>query len=275
MRRKAKQEEEFNKRTENLRNELLQREALLKREFEQREAFFVERERAFNERQRDYEAQINHRQVEVDALKARLNTEIAKREDDLKKLQAEFASEKEKYTEESRKRVRDNSSIYITDALKSLKENEDAFHSKARQWARIGSSSLILSAIFFIYVTINTIELASSQVSWQYVIFNVCKGAIAIAILAALSRYSHQFSTSYMREALKNADRRHAINFGKFYLESYGAAAEWNQIKDAFAHWNTSGTSSFNESQASSPMADAEKAVSFIEKISKAVKSGA
>jgi hypothetical protein len=48
-----------------------------------------------------------------------------------------------------------------------------------------------------------------------------------------------------MREALKNGDRRHAINFGKFYLESYGAAAEWSQIKEAFEHWNIAGNSSF------------------------------
>jgi hypothetical protein len=49
-----------------------------------------------------------------------------------------------------------------------------------------------------------------------------------------------------MREALKNADRRHAINFGKFYLESYGAAAEWSQVKEAFEHWNITGENAFS-----------------------------
>jgi hypothetical protein len=50
------------------------------------------------------------------------------------------------------------------------------------------------------------------------------------------------FSNSYVKEALKNADRRHAINYGKFYLESYGAAADWSQIKEAFEHWNIDGS---------------------------------
>ena len=50
-----------------------------------------------------------------------------------------------------------------------------------------------------------------------------------------------------MREALKNADRRHAINFGKFYLQSYGAAADWTQIKEAFEHWNITGENAFSK----------------------------
>ena len=41
-----------------------------------------------------------------------------------------------------------------------------------------------------------------------------------------------------MVEALRNADRRHAISFGEFYLRAYGANADWKEVKEAFQHWN-------------------------------------
>jgi len=75
-----------------------------------------------------------------------------------------------------------------------------------------------------------------------------------------------------MQEALKNADRRHAINFGKFYLESYGAAAEWSQVKEAFEHWNISGSNAFKRPDEAMPDISAlEKAVALVERASKAI----
>jgi hypothetical protein len=71
-----------------------------------------------------------------------------------------------------------------------------------------------------------------------------------------------------MREALKNADRRHAINFGKFYLESYGAAADWTQIKEAFEHWNIAGENAFSKPENGKlDITTLEKAASAFEKI--------
>lgn len=75
-----------------------------------------------------------------------------------------------------------------------------------------------------------------------------------------------------MREALKNADRRHAINFGKFYLESYGAAADWTQIKEAFEHWNITGDNAFSKSEESKlDVTTLEKVATAIEKIVKSM----
>lgn len=72
------------------------------------------------------------------------------------------------------------------------------------------------------------------------------------------------------REALKNADRRHAINFGKFYLESYGAAAEWTQIKEAFEHWNITGDNAFSKPEENKlDITAVDKLASSIEKFSK------
>lgn len=98
------------------------------------------------------------------------------------------------------------------------------------------------------------------------------KGIIAVALLVGLAKYSFLFSSSYMQEALKNADRRHAINFGKFYLESYGAAADWAQVKEAFEHWNISGTNAFTRSDNYLPdVGSLEKAIALVERAGKAL----
>lgn len=67
----------------------------------------------------------------------------------------------------------------------------------------------------------------------------------------AFARYAFIFSNSYMHESLKNSERRHAINFGKFYLEAYGANASWEQVKEAFQHWNISNDSAFTKKNTS------------------------
>jgi tetratricopeptide (TPR) repeat protein len=47
-------------------------------------------------------------------------------------------------------------------------------------------------------------------------------------------------------ESLKNADRIHAISFGKFYLQAFGNDAQQGDIKEVFQHWNISGKNSFS-----------------------------
>jgi hypothetical protein len=48
-----------------------------------------------------------------------------------------------------------------------------------------------------------------------------------------------------MVEALRTGDRRHAIRFGEFYLKAYGENTTWEEIKEAFQHWNIDIGSSF------------------------------
>lgn len=55
-------------------------------------------------------------------------------------------------------------------------------------------------------------------------------------VAAAASRISYSLASS--------------DNFGKFYLESYGANADWSQIKEAFEHWNNAPSSAFSNNDA-------------------------
>ena len=108
--------------------------------------------------------------------------------------------------------------------------------------------------------------------TWEFIAYSAFKGLIAVVLFASLAKYALLLSNSYMREALKNADRRHAINFGKFYLESYGAAAEWAQIKEAFEHWNITGENVFSKHEEHQlDITALEKVVSVLERINKSL----
>jgi len=49
-----------------------------------------------------------------------------------------------------------------------------------------------------------------------------------------------------MTESLKNADRIHAISFGKFFLQAFGDNVDAKEVKEVFQHWNISNSTSFS-----------------------------
>lgn len=266
------QERELDAYRARLKEEQLAREKELQREMEAREKFFAEREKKLIERQREFETHLMHRQAETEALREHLQKEIANREAKLQQALIELQQEKERYSEESRKKIERTSKDYVADALETLDKKEREFHSISKIWSGIGAGALIAGIGFFAYVSISSSISLPAQISWEFLAFTVFKGIIAVALLAGLAKYSFLFSSSYMQEALKNADRRHAINFGKFYLESYGAAADWAQVKEAFEHWNIAGTNAFTRSDNSLPdVSTLEKTVTLIERAGKAL----
>lgn len=270
-----RQESELDAYRSRLKEEQLAREKELQKELEAREKFFAEREKKLIERQRDFENHLMHRQAETEALRAHLQTEIANREARLQQALVELQQEKERYNEESRKKIERTSKDYVVDALETLDKKEKEFHRISKVWSGIGAGALIVGVGLFAYISVSSAISLPSSISWEFITFSAFKGLIAIALLAGLAKYSFLFSSSYMQEALKNADRRHAINFGKFYLESYGAAADWSQVKEAFEHWNITGANAFGRTEESPTDVTAlEKAVALIERAGKAIPKG-
>lgn len=255
-----------------LKEEQLAREKEFQRELEAREQFFAEREKKLFERQREFEDRLAHRQAESEMLRARLQDEISTREAKLQQALLELQQEKERYNEESRKKIERTSKDYVSDALDTLDRKERQFHLISRIWGGVGAGALFVGLCFFGWVAVSSASVLPSPVSWEFITFAAFKGVISVALLAGLAKYAFLFSSSYMREALKNADRRHAINFGKFYLESYGAAADWSQVKEAFEHWNITGANAFTRpDDLAVDVTALEKAVSLIERVSKSL----
>lgn len=266
------QQREFDAYRKRAKEEQLAREAEFQMELEAREKTFAQREMQLAMRQREFEQHLMLRQSETEVLRERLQTEIVEKEARLQQAMIDLSREKERYNEESRKKIEATSKDYVADALETLDKKETQFHRISKIWSAIGAISLAGSIGFFAYITLSSAVSLPNPITWEFIVFSVLKGLIAVALLAGLAKYSFLFSSSYMQEALKNADRRHAINFGKFYLESYGAAAEWSQVKEAFEHWNITGSNAFKRSDEAIPDISAlEKAVALVERASKAM----
>jgi len=267
-----KQESELNAYRVRLKEEQYLREKELRKELEERERYFIEREKKLVERQKEYEEHFHRRELEAESLRSHLQKEISSREHELKKAFDDLALEKERLTKESREKIEETSQNYVEDALELLSTKESQFHTMSKIWSGIGASCLVVGVVFFVIVTFKYGAIDANQITWQFLIFTLFKGLVTVGLLAAIAKYAYLFSSSYMHESLKNADRRHAINFGKFYLQSYGAAADWSEVKEAFEHWNISGANAFTRQESNSSDENTlEKAVQAIEKSEKCI----
>jgi ElaB/YqjD/DUF883 family membrane-anchored ribosome-binding protein len=264
------QEHELDAYRSRLKEEQIEKERELRREFEERERYFVDREKKLLERQKEFEKHFHMRESEAAALRNRLENEVAQRESELKRAEIELKQEKERLTEESRKKLEQTSRDYVADALEALSSKETKFHTISKIWSGIGAAALLIGFSLFVTITFTTSIADLQEMSWPFLIFTFFKGVVAVGLLLAVAKYSYMFSSSYMQESLKNADRSHAINFGKFYLESYGSTADWSEVKEAFEHWNITGTNAFSKREANTLDASVlEKALEIVEKAGK------
>ncbi|HBN9846898.1 TPA: hypothetical protein L3934_006130 [Pseudomonas aeruginosa] len=272
------QERELNNNRKRIKEEQINREKQFQKELEERDRLFEHREQALLQRQKYMEEVLHDRMSETEAARQRLATEIAAREEALKKAEDDIEQEKTKYREENRKLIESKSQNYVNSALSGLEQKENSFHTISKIWSGIGAAAIAFGILFATYSTYLSAESfhSGNGFSWTYFLFITLRGLVLIAMFIALARYSFIYSNSYMHESLKSGERRHAINFGKFYLEAYGADANWTQIKEAFQHWNISNRSAFSNTQPDNfDPKIMEKAVEIANIISKAEKDQA
>lgn len=218
-------------------------------EFKERERSFIDREDYLTDRQQEFEEKISIKEKENHDLHLRLQHEIRDREQSLTIALEELEREKSRYEKEAREKIESTSQHYVSDALSSLETKEKDFHQKSRRWAIAGATSLAFGLIFFIALSAYSALYPPQHVTWEIIALYLTKGLVVVGLFAAFAKYSHGYSSAYMHESLKNADRRHAINFGKFYLEAYGASAEWSEVKQAFEHWNIAEKNAFSKQE--------------------------
>ncbi len=246
----------------------------LQSELESRELVYAEREEKFIKRQREYEKSIMRKQEEALNHREQLENELEKRQSEFQQALQQLKQEKELLSEEARNNIKSKSSSYVEQALKDLSEKENKFYRSAQTWSRVGAGAISIAIVFFCTITYLIFSAIPNPITWEFIVFSVFKGLVVLAMFAALSKYAFVLGDSYMQESLKNADRQHAINFGKFYLESYGAAADWAQIKEAFEHWNMTGSNAFSRGEiAPLDIGALERAVAVVEKFGKCLPS--
>lgn len=145
-------------------------------------------------------------------------------------------------------RIGKNAEEFINESVRELKERETVYRRFAYAWYGAGLLMLLAAIGAGIW---RAIQLPSIH-DWSTIVLFGLVVLLVVVLLLAGSKYAFTLGKSFMVEALRNSDRRHAINFGRFYLKAYSEHAEWSEVKEAFQHWNMDKGSSFLAQDAAS-----------------------
>lgn len=148
--------------------------------------------------------------------------------------------------ETERKKIETTASDYIEIAIESLEKREKTNSLLGKSWYIIGFTTLLIGICFSIY-SITNLNSLKNAIYWLYIVA-VLKSIIIIGLIIACSKYAFNLGKTYTNESLRNADRIHAISFGKFYLQAFGdriSSAE--EIKEIFQNWNIDKESAFQK----------------------------
>ncbi len=135
--------------------------------------------------------------------------------------------------------------VFVNEAVVRQQEHEAKNRRAAQLWHAAGIAFLLLVLVFAGASSYTALTTASSVATYTSVLIIGLLDLVIIGVLSALARYAYSLGKSYMSEALKSADRIHAIQFGKFFLSVYGEKLSPTEVKEAFQHWNIDRTSTF------------------------------
>lgn len=191
----------------------------------------------------------NDSSIKYDVYGPKIKLDKSLEEDAIEKIRLILAAHDEKIKqseEEQRKteeKVKTGLSNYIEDVFTNLKESEKR-NKKFAFWLYLVSIiSLIATIVIAVAFVVNR-DWQTANVEYMIAYGVVC--LFIIIILISLSKLLFTLAKSFMVEAIRCSDRIHAISFGKFFLDAYGAEASREEVLKAFSSWNIdNGSTSF------------------------------
>lgn len=168
------------------------------------------------------------------------NFELSKREEDLKEKTRLFSEEKDRYDQENNIKLQSVSDKYVGGVIKDLKLKEKSLSDISFGWAVFGGLSLFVGLVFATLSAYQNFVDIPEGVSGYVLTLLTLKGTVFIAISGIISRYAFVLSKRYLNESLRISDVIHNVSFGQLFVQSYGSAAGWDQVKDAFSKWHHS-----------------------------------
>ncbi len=244
--------------------ELEEREAILEKNYKQRESFLNERILSTSESLIELEAKIKAKQEEFVSKENEYVIRQFEVQEKINKLEKE-------HQELQQARLQIKFPEYVDTAVEGLRSKCKYFESKAFWWNFQGGTALlfsILSAIAtFLYGGYQFNHAAKVNIDWLFFLFLLLKGLIIVTLFGAWAKHAFNVANAYVHEALKRSDRMHAISFGKFYLEVYGNKVDQKEMKDIFENWNINTDSAFTK------ITDPDFSVKQLEQISSIVDS--
>lgn len=191
----------------------------------------------------------NDSSIIYDGYSPKIKLDKSLEEDAVEKIRLILAAhdEKRKQSEEeqrkSEEKVKTGLSNYIEDVFANLKESEKR-NKKFAFWLYFVSIVSLIATIVIAVIFVVNRDWQTVNVEYMIAYGVVC--LFIIIILISLSKLLFTLAKSFMVEAIRCSDRIHAISFGKFFLDAYGAEASREEVLQAFSSWNIdNGSTSF------------------------------
>lgn len=182
-----------------------------------------------------------------------LQNHISKQEDEIKIRELELAKRIKEFEDTTSKQVQQRIELkvpeYVAAAVNVLEAREAYYRKKAKHWSIHGTIVLALAIAGIIGISLYGYVYGEklSNLAWQSLLFVSFKGLVILGVLGLWAKHAFTVSNAYMHEAIKRADRAHAINFGKLYLEIYGNSVDRKELINIFENWNIATESAFSK----------------------------
>jgi len=168
-----------------------------------------------------------------------IETDMNKILSSLEKMKGEILAELQIETEEKEK-IHKSFASYMENVFSTLEKKERQNKYISYVCYGISIMFLILAVIVaFLFLDSSALNEFSSMLQLSLRVFAI------ISLIIALSRMMFVLGKSFMVESIRNSDRRHAISFGKFFIDAYGDKASRDEIRAVFGDWNIDKGSSF------------------------------
>jgi|GEM_PF-5981847 len=144
-------------------------------------------------------------------------------------------------TEEKKQVVRQSASEYSKEVIAGLTAREQILRRISIVWSVVGFGAIVAGMVI---ASTAFAKFGGETSEWIPVVSRAVKYAFIAALLAAAARYAFMFARAYMNEAMKAADRIHAVRFGDLFLKIFEQSFTKEDFKEVFQFWNTKGDNS-------------------------------
>lgn len=155
-------------------------------------------------------------------------------------IQAAYDMEEKELTEP----IETDGYEYLNRTIEDLKRREK--QNRILGWLCYGFAFLVLlSMLVFAFTRFSLLINNESELEFNTKIVLCVEITILSALIVSITRFMFLLGKSLMFEAIRNADRAHAIGSGKLYLQLFKSNFKWDELKDILKNWKIDSGSAF------------------------------
>jgi len=146
-------------------------------------------------------------------------------------VQAEDRAEEGRKLQE---KIESSALNYVEDTVADVKNRMERDRQLSYACYAIGLLSFVAGVLF----AYSRFQSHPANTDYPALLIFLSTSVLVVVMLIGTTRYSFVIGRSFMEQSLRGMDRMHAIRFGIFYLKAAGDRFDWNELKEAFQHWN-------------------------------------